>query len=340
MNINDSLYYNPSVSYSPDSSPVTGEINPVNTQQQVETSKNGNKKTLVIVITSILFLLLFIGTGVWGFFTYKKEKETLRLACTEQVTKITDLEAHYANIVTYLKNSSKSTENGRQGTNTSVLGISDINFEGQESIDVGKVLGLEDSLAVKNTREYIEMLRNALNTVNGIKEKNQEVDKRVSDLLVFGKIIGKVDLPIEETDEFVNKTEPLLTYLRDLESLSLVVLTKGYEFGAAIEETYLRGADDESVRKLEEKLNDIRSLKKDYQAIDTSGISQDLRSAHDKSLNSFDSDLKIFVDIVDAMKAKDAVALQKAFISLVSEGTAAEANTPLNISLFGKMMAL
>ena len=103
MNINDSLYYKPSTSYSPDSSPVTGEINPVNLQQQSETTKDGSKKTLFIVITSIIFLLLVIGGGIWGFFTYKKEKETLRLACTEQVTKIADLEAHYANIVTHLK---------------------------------------------------------------------------------------------------------------------------------------------------------------------------------------------------------------------------------------------
>lgn len=315
-------YINPNLpsSYLQGALPNSDMVTADNSQPQMDTTKKGNKKMLTMIIVAAFLLISVIGIMFWGSSTSKKEKSTLKAGCGDQVTKIQDLEKQYATIINHLKQGASLDDSEGRGGSTTVLGIEDINFGSEENLEMDNVLGLEDSASIKASRDYIEMLRKALNSVQSIKEKNQEVKDNLDGFLVFGKISGKIDLPTEKTEEFVKNTEPILTYMKDVENLGIKVVGEGYEFGAAIEEAILRGADQVSVQKLDNKLDDLRDLKRDLEMVNTSNIPEDMKKDHSEAIKDFDEDFKIFIELVDAIKARDVYALQKTLISVASRG--------------------
>lgn len=288
----------------------------------VVVEKRGGRINVLIIAVLISFLVL-VGVGVWGFITYGKEKETLKQGCSDEVNNILDLEAQYESMVTHIKNSDFSSGTGSRGTNVSVLGAEDIRFGDEVGIDMSQVLGLEDTPEIKHTREFIEMLRNALSTLDDIEEKNISVEDSVKGFMILGKLTSDPALPIDSTKTFVEKTRPLLTYMKDMESFSIKSVSPVYDFIASVNEALMRGADADSVANMEDKYNALKDLKSEAERIDVSGISPELREDHEKGIESFDKDMKVFADIYNAIKDKDIVALRKSLISGMSQGDAA-----------------
>lgn len=290
-----------------------------NSDQPEEKGKSGAFLKVFIIIL-ILFGLATAGV----FFKYSLEKSNLEKASEEQITSIKNLQLKYDEIVKQYQNRTQEEEKEE----VSVLGETSMSIEEQ-------ILGLEDSPQIQASRKIVELYRDSESIVDNINSKNQQIEKLANSSIVLKVIKGNLSPPTQETDDFYKETKPLLTYLRELESFSIKMSTWGYALGTAINEAVLRGADDISVNKLEEAINQAAEMKEEAQKIDTSQLPADMQQDHKEFVDTFDTQLTVFNEIHAALKSKNVTELQKSLISLLSEGTAGvEAGTTSYVSFW------
>ena len=203
------------------------------------------------------------------------------------------------------------------GDKVSVLGVQSAQNPTQTD---SEVLGLEDSPAIINSRKYIELIRDALTLIEKIDSTNGQVKEKVDNSLFFAKLNKSNKLPYSETLKFTQDSKILLDYLKNMENLSIKAAASGYEIGVAISESVMRNADEQSITKLEGKIADLKGLKKDAEKMDVSKLPTKIQAEHAEFIKSFDDVDKVFSEILDALKQKDAVALRSALLSMMSEG--------------------
>lgn len=321
--------------------------NPVSqpiSQQPIEIKK---KSKLPIMF---LFLVLLLGGFfAYTFFTFQNEKKIILDNTNDQIENFNDLEERYNDVVNLLKSSNSSQVGQKEivlGDNTEsndlydslsedakdVLGIKDV----RESTNpiAQEVLGLEDTKAIMDSREFIEMMRNSIKIVKDISDENESIDSSMQ-TFSMGILGSSLNPPYKDTKDFAEKSDALLNFMAEVESVKIKMITWGFEIGNAINESILREADEQSVKKVEDLLAQSQDMKKEASSVNTELIPAELKLEHQESIDTFDNSLTIFYDVVDALKVKDADALSKAIISLISEGSIqAEKGTTYYVSFW------
>ncbi len=179
-----------------------------------------------------------------------------------------------------------------------------------------KVLGLEDSPAMKQLRELGELYREGKKTANEIDSNSFNIGLKINSF-PLNFFFSKNRPLIERTEAYAEEATYFLDYLDKENSMSIRAITVGFELGIAFEEAILRGADEASIKNYEDKLKELERLITDYRNIDTSKLTEDLREEHRKEAARADDEVEVFYELLEALKNKDIEALERALQSLM-----------------------
>lgn len=284
----------------------------------------------------LFFLLLLIGVGALGYIFITNQKKEVKDLAKKQVEDLKQLENKYSDIVKLIKESQNVEEQGQQ-----LLGLETEDEEASSSANEedlkekiqAQVLALEDDPGIALSRRVGELYREAKTIAEEIGQTNDTLIAKTS-ALPLNLFLPTPKGLTTKTADFSEQTTSLLGYLDDLNRLEIKISTLGYEIGMAINEALVRGADDTSVKSLENKINELNSLRDEFLKIDTAQISEKLRQEHYDSLNSFEETKKLFTDILDSFRQKNLDAIVKSFQSLLLQATSSTESSLVEILSF------
>lgn len=282
------------------------------------------------ILLGVFLILLLVGCS---FLFFRKQKNELKDLTQNQLDKINSLQTTYDAIITVIK---ETPEEEGASTTHQLLGAQISLEEPTAESDQEKVLGLEDSPVIKQARKLGELFREGKSTASEIDSQNFYIGLKINSI-PLSLFFSKNKPLIDKTEAYAREARDLLAYLDQDNSFGIKAATLGFELGITIEEAILRGADDQSIQKFEEKINEINKLIDDYRAIDTSSLTEDLRQEHLKEAAKARDEVKIFNEIFNSLKNKDIVALEKSLQSLMIEAiSAAETGLVESVSFWQK----
>jgi len=251
-------------------------------------------------------VIIAIAALVSGFVFIKVQglKSQAKDLTTTQLKNFDQLEDNYSDIVkTY---SEPATENE----------LLKINPQDQNDI---QVLGLEDSSQIQQSRKIGGLYREATNHLENIAKTNNSWQQTNRSPLFFLSGIDPKDL-VQRTTDFSESSQHLITFLSDINSLEIEAITMGFEIGTAIQEVVIRNADQTSVDSLEQKVNNLKNLKDSFASVNVDNLSDDIRQDFQASLDSFEEDVSVFTEIVNAARNQNNSAFRNAISSLIIQG--------------------
>lgn len=278
-------------------------------------------KLWLYILLGVFFVLLLIGGSVVFF---KKQKNELKDLTNAQVEKIESIQTTYNQIITTIKEAPEEEPSATQhqllGAKTS---LEEAGLAGtSEEFDEEKVLGLEDSPEMIRLRKLGELYREGKQAAREMDSQNFNIGLKINSI-PLNLFFAKNKTLIDRTETYAQEARDFLDYLDQENTISVKAITLGFEIGVAIEESILRGADDQSIQKLEEKRDDYSKLVADYRAIDTSTLTTDLREEHIREGAKAQEDIELINDIINSLKAKDIAALERSLQSLIIEAVVA-----------------
>jgi len=184
-----------------------------------------------------------------------------------------------------------------------------------------KVLGLETSPYVVQTRQLSNLFKQSNNLVSDIKEQNQQIKTKLQ-TPYFNYFLPQANGLTDKTANFAVKSRELLNYFQKSTDLNLQLFNFGVEVGASIEDAIYRNADKTAIRNLESKINEIDSIKNQWQTIDISLLSSDLQTTHQQSIQSIKDFKVVLIDIKNSIEQKNVQKLVKELQSLAIQSTA------------------
>jgi hypothetical protein len=256
--------------------------------------KNINNQKGIVNIALIIILLCVLGIVGFGYMRYSsltESKSQLQEEIATQITNLENLENHYDDILVFLKNSNSGVDAYEE--DSSVRGVT------VSSSNNNEVLGLEDSDLMVEAREESELYKEGLTFVENIKDHNEVVSSIAS--AYFSDVVS----PVEDTETFIENSEALLEYLHSYTRLSIEAITVGAEIGDSILFVLDSEASEESIKGLKTTLETLQSLKTRAEDIDTSKIDSELQENHQEFIDAFESETKIFFDILEALENED-----------------------------------
>jgi len=295
---------------------------PISEGFTIETPRS---KLWIYIPLGVFFLLLLIGGSV---FFFKKQKDELKNLTNTQIVKIKSLQTTYNQIITTIKEvpeeeSPSTTQHQLLGAKTS---LEETGLEGTltgpiESVQE-KVLGLEDTPMMQQLRKLGELYREGKKTAREIDSQNFNIGLKINSI-PLNLFFAKNKPLINSTEAYAQEARDFLNYLDQENTISVKAITLGFEIGVTIEESILRGADAQSIQKIEDKRDEYSRLIADYRATDTSTLTQDLREEHIKEGAKAQKDIRLIDNIISSLKNKDIAALEKSLQSLIIEAIAA-----------------
>lgn len=269
-------------------------------------------------------MLLLVGAGALGYSAVTNQKKEVKDLAKKQVEDFKQLENKYSEIVKLIKESQNIEEPGSQ----QLLGLEAEDEEASASMKEedlkekiqAQVLALEDDPGIALSRRVGELYRQAKNIAEEIGQTNKTLVAKTS-ALPLNLLLPTPKELTAKTADFSAQTASLFGYLGAINSLTIKMSTLGYEIGMAINESVIRGADDTSVKSLENKINELNALRDEFLQIETTQLSDKLRQEHYDSLKEFEATKKLFTDILDSLRQKDLNAIVKSFQSLLLQAS-------------------
>lgn len=267
-----------------------------------------NFQKLLIFLTPLVILSL----AVTLFLHYlSSQKKTLQTAIQNQVNQFNQLSQTYQSIVNLIRQTQEEPANQLLQVHLNL-----------ETLTQENVLGLEETPAITQARRLSLLYDQAKDVAVQIQNQNQAIKDQLNSFplnLYFKKHLSLA----EKTEKFTQDTLALLTYLKEINSLEIEMTTYGFEFGVALNESLSHGADEASLKKLEDKLQELDDLKKKFLKIDASGLSADLQKERLEDLQEFEDSQAYFEEIVLSFKSQDPEAILKSLESLLVEAQVA-----------------
>jgi len=262
-----------------------------------------------IVVPSIILILILVLGGGWYYLNTLKT--SLKPDFAKQISSLSSVRTKLDQItILYQDDSEKKTD-----TKTNVLGASTAKDPRiAVSSGVEKVLGIEDNQSMKRSRDIVELLSQSIEEVKKISDTNTSISSTAG--LTLLKSSFGVKAPIEETSKLVTEISPILDTLKKEEDLSIKAFSIGFDLGATLQLALIR-ADEESIKKLETKINDLQKLSDEEKTLSKASLPAELKQILEKNTASSE---KMFVglkDIPDILRKKDIIALQKKIQTLL-----------------------
>lgn len=283
------------------------------------TPRNDSKSKMFIFMAVII---LITGAVFGGFYVMaSNQKKEISKLTQAQIKNFTNIQSQYSQI---LQNLSDSGEEAENTSNELLKNNSEVNSNKK----IGEnVLGLEDSDLIQEQRILGALYKKSLEGVNTVEETNTSIKKAFS--TPFTKLL--VSYPAElltETDNYSKDTKNVLGYMDTMNSSGIKFTTIGFEIGSAMNESIQRNADEESIKKIERKIQEMDTEFETLKSIKTDGLPDTLKKDHMTMISTYPEQKKLFTDIVDALREKNATKLLNLFQSLAAEG-ATESETAI-----------
>lgn len=262
-----------------------------------------------IVVPSIILIIVLVLGGGWNYLNTLKT--SLKPDYAKQISSLATLRTKIDQATILYQDDSEN----KTGSKTNVLGAS--TSKDPRSVisgQIGQVLGIEDNQSMKRSRDIVEIFSQSMEEIKKISDTNTSIS-HTTGLALLKSSFG-VKAPIEETAKFVTDINPILDLLKKEQDLSISAYSTGYDLGATLQLALIR-ADEESIKKLEVKINDLQKLVDEEKTLNTAGLPTELKTILDKNLANEDKMVSTFKGIPDIIRKKDIVALQKVVQSLV-----------------------
>lgn len=263
-------------------------------------NKPAPKKKWILLI--IYFFLFSIGISTAVVYRGVKLNKSVKKLTEEQKNNFQELTIKYNQILVLLETTSQSTE---QENNSQLLN----NF--QEN-----VLGLESDRYVLQTRKISAYFKESLSLISDIKETNQEIKTKLQ-TPYFNIFLPDDDGLIEKTAFFSASSKELMSYFKESTNLNLKLFNLSFEVGASIEDAIYRNADKTAIANLEAKINEIDSFRSQWQALDTSLLSPDIKNLQEEGTDSIIEFKDLLTNIKNSIEQKDAQKLLKELQTLL-----------------------
>ncbi len=277
---------------------------------------SNSKKPSLKKLFMLLPLVVLIAVAGSGYFLASRQKAELESLSQKQVDNLKNLKSSYAKIVDVIQNKDKQEE---VEPATKLLGVQ---TQVQDLPKAPEQYLLEDSPEVKESRKLQELYKDSLKLVEEVEKDSQALKDKARQLPA--SLIYRPDSQLmEQTSEFVSKSKALLTYLQETTKLEIKAFTYGFDIGMAINKAITLNLSDQSLDDLEEEIQRLTDLKQEYEKLDISGLSDDLKQEHQDSLDSFEEDTAIFTDILTAFQSKNVTRILDSLQSLSFEAVSA-----------------
>jgi uncharacterized protein YneF (UPF0154 family) len=296
----------------------------INANQEEDTPKKTNLKPFLVLVVVIVLIVGIIG-GI--LIRYRQEKDIISQKSFAQILKLQELEMGYKQTIVMIQGEMRTTE---VNNTNQVLGAFTMAANQKE----GKVLGLENEPEVKFIRKYISILNNNLNRIENIETNNQKFEKELQKAHILNFFNSNHSPPLKQSQDFVSSSEATLNYIKESQNISIELIISAMDFATGIGEAVLRGADEASIKRLEQKLDDIRDIETKIENANISGLSTQMKTNHQKEVDMFNNYVDILVEVYNALKNKNLELLEKALISLKSVSISSEKNMTEQISFW------
>lgn len=274
------------------------EFQPIQAVNQEKVSKP-SKKWLLIIIYFLLFTIGVTASLGYRFIKFKKDIKTL---AGNQKNNFQKLSLKYNEILVLLETIPETNEQEAEPR------LSDSLNE--------KVLGLESNPYIIQTRQLSSLFKESSNLVVDIQEKNQQIRTKLN-TPYFKILLPQDNGLIEKTANFSLKSRELLNYLQQSTNLNLKLFNLGIELGASIEDAIYRNADATAIRNLDSKINEVDSLRQDWQMLDVSLLSPAMQEVHNEGTASISEFKNLLTNIRNSLEQKDVQKLVKELQTLL-----------------------
>jgi hypothetical protein len=255
------------------------------------------------VVIILVLVLAVVGGGILSSNYANQQKKEIKELSEKQAKDFSELQVRYQEIVNEYKESSKEAHETSSELTTTKLS--------QASADNTQVLGLEDSPVIVSRRRLLELYKDGNDLTKQIMDRNKVIEGKVNNPIV--KLVVKGESPVKKTNEFGAESSKIFTFFEKNTEIEIKAVTVGYDLGMALGDSINKNGDEESIKKLEEKIEDLKALAKEESEIDTATVPDDLKDTFEKSKKNSEMIVDTFTKIVDYLRKKDVGALQRAF---------------------------
>lgn len=275
--------------------------------------------TKLIYLIGVLLVVFVLGIGGTSWWYVQDISNIYRTESRKIATDFGDLEIKLQAVIgIYETQQSARLDTSKERVR--VLGAATSEQPIRRSIkeQVGQVLGLEDSPQLQLQREIEEGLNQTIEQLNIVREKNNAIKN--ANIIPELTLMAKLSAPTRETDEMVEGLQVILSVLKKETALTIRAHSTGYELGLALE-TAVEKFDEESIAKLEEKIQTLRTLVSEEKRLLNENIPNELKNLLEKSVALSNTQLKIFEALPLQLRNKDLKGLSDNLKSLVASST-------------------
>lgn len=301
--------------------------NPSNLNATEQNSSPSKKKLYILV--GVVSLLILSGIAGAMFYMKNTQLQKIQAKVDEQIQEIKKLEKTYSNIKVLIKEQDDEEKKAEDSQSASLLYYQDAVSEPISDTETDVLGSTEESLKIDVNRQLSKEFKAGRKYLKNISNLDKEISSAYNKNPLLKPFLPNPESQIKTTEEMVKKSDPLLRYMDDANSLDIDAKTLGYQIGIAIEEAIVAYADRASLNKFDDKLNELDDLYEKAKAINTDGLSDELVKDHEESLASYEEDTKVFKDIQVALEQKSSTKLERALQSLIYQS--ASQNTKNNI---------
>lgn len=266
----------------------------------------------------ILAFIFILGIGIGLFFNARTQKAEIKKLANEQGAEF-EKTAKALGEINRLYREDKKPEDEKATQLLRAYKMPD-----PQSSDV---LGLEDSPGIVMLRKSFEQIRDARTAIKHIEEGNKSIKEKYTGMTKF---LIKGNLPLKETDEFIQKGDKIFKYLERASNHQLEVSTLAFDLGVKLD-TAIKRVDETSINELEEKIAELKKLIEDEELSVKSEVPADLVSDYEKAQIEGKKMIAKFEELIPTLKRQDAATFLRLIedIVVLSEVETEKGNTTI-----------
>jgi hypothetical protein len=266
-------------------------------------------KTVLFVVALILVLLTGVGGGGWYYLS--TQKDLVKTESSKQAESLGKVNERIQAVTTIYQQlgEQKSEQPVR------VLGAQTPANNRQQDIlqKSQQVLGIEDSETLQKSRDIIEIITQSEEELKKLNSGLNRISS-IGGLSLFSQM-NNLELPISQTQTFHTQITPILEVIKSAEQIGIEAHKTGYDLGASLA-IALQRADEDSIKKLEEKISALDALVSQEAALSQKDIPTELKSILQATNAQSVQVVSGFRDLPAIIRRRDVLALQKAITDM------------------------